>query len=78
MGQMPADPIPSLGNLRTVSEEKRRKRKLRPNATAELMDKLAFELDNLPGGVLAPAADPAKALASHGKKAIMKRVTMQE
>ena len=42
------------------------------------MDKLAFELDNLPGGANAPAADPAKALASHGKKAIMKRVGTQE
>lgn len=41
----------------------------------EIMDKLAFELDNLPGGAVAPAVDPDQALANHDKKAaIMKRI----
>ena len=66
---MPEGAAPqSLNALKNdLREAKKRKRKLRPCGTAEIMDKLAFELDNLPGGALAPP-EP------HHKSAVVNRI----
>ena len=48
MNAMPGETLPaSLSNLRNELNEVRRKRNLRPNYSAETMDKVAYELENL-------------------------------